>query len=143
MQKIIIETIVRKEKSEVYNAWISPRAIQEWCHASDDWGVGEVTNDVRVGGRFTTEMKALDGSFSFVFGGHYTAVLPEEKLTYQMDTETEGEVSRECQVTFEKVGESETLVKEEFDPETLNPREMQEAGWQAILENFKKYAESK
>ncbi len=29
-----------------------------------------------------------------------------------------------------------------FDPETENPIEMQRGGWQAILDNFKKYVES-
>ena len=34
-----------------------------------------------------------------------------------------------------------TKVTTRFDPETLNPIDMQRAGWQAILDNFKRYAE--
>jgi hypothetical protein len=33
-------------------------------------------------------------------------------------------------------------VIESFDPETENSEEMQQQGWQAILNNFKKYVES-
>jgi uncharacterized protein YndB with AHSA1/START domain len=33
-------------------------------------------------------------------------------------------------------------ITESFEPETQNPEEMQRGGWQAILDNFKKYAES-
>ena len=33
-------------------------------------------------------------------------------------------------------------VIETFDPEQENTRELQQAGWQAILDNFKKYVES-
>jgi hypothetical protein len=34
------------------------------------------------------------------------------------------------------------MVSEDFDPESENPHEMQIGGWQAILDNFKKYCES-
>jgi hypothetical protein len=34
------------------------------------------------------------------------------------------------------------LVIEIFDPESENPVEMQQAGWQMILDNFRKYTES-
>jgi hypothetical protein len=33
-------------------------------------------------------------------------------------------------------------VVETFDPENENPDEVQRSGWQAILDNFKKYVES-
>jgi hypothetical protein len=33
-------------------------------------------------------------------------------------------------------------VTESFEPESENPREMQQGGWQAILENYRKHAES-
>ena len=35
-----------------------------------------------------------------------------------------------------------TLVTVIFDPEGMNPAEMQQQGWQAILNNFKKYTEA-
>jgi hypothetical protein len=38
--------------------------------------------------------------------------------------------------------ELETTVTTTFDPENENPIELQRVGWQAILNNFKKYAES-
>ena len=33
------------------------------------------------------------------------------------------------------------VVTETFDPENENPIDMQQAGWQAILNQFKQYAE--
>lgn len=50
---------------------------------------------------------------------------------------------RKCTVTFEELSPSSTLVTETFDPEEINAIEMQKAGRQAILDNFKKYTESK
>ncbi len=34
-----------------------------------------------------------------------------------------------------------TLVTEQFEPEQQNPEEMQQMGWQMILNNFKEYTE--
>ncbi|HUM47973.1 MAG TPA: polyketide cyclase, partial [Chitinophagales bacterium] len=36
----------------------------------------------------------------------------------------------------------QTKVVETFEPENENPIEMQRGGWQAILDNFKKYTET-
>jgi hypothetical protein len=47
---------------------------------------------------------------------------------------------RKMFVTFETT-EAGTKVVEEFEPENQNPEEMQKAGWQMILDNFKSYAE--
>ena len=43
-------------------------------------------------------------------------------------------------VNFES-SDTGTLVTEEFEPEQENPEEMQRAGWQMILDNFKNYVE--
>jgi hypothetical protein len=39
------------------------------------------------------------------------------------------------------IDESTCKVVEEFEAETENSEELQRAGWQAILDNFKKYVE--
>jgi hypothetical protein len=43
-------------------------------------------------------------------------------------------------VSFEETSEG-TLLTEQFEPETMNAVELQEAGWQSILDNFKNYVE--
>jgi hypothetical protein len=56
----------------------------------------------------------------------------------------EGKVcdGREVRVEFvERPGG--VLVQERFDPESENPPELQRQGWQAILDNFRWYAEGK
>jgi hypothetical protein len=46
-------------------------------------------------------------------------------------------------VTIQFTGKgNETKVVETFEAESTNPVEMQRGGWQAILDNFKKYAEN-
>jgi uncharacterized protein YndB with AHSA1/START domain len=150
MTKIQVETIINKDIKTVWENWTKPESIKEWCFASPDWGVGNVENDVKVGGRFLTNMKALDGSFAFDFTGEYTEVEEYKKLKYKMDKGENEEVNRECEVLFEEMevvkeggGEAaaQTKVIEIFDAENVNDVEMQKAGWQSILDNFKKYVE--
>ena len=132
--KITVSQTIHCTPSQAWTFWTEPPHIQNWCHASDDWAVGEVTNDVKVGGHFLTNMHAKDGNAGFDFTGIYSIVEPNQKLTYHI---TGG---REVDITFASEGDN-TLVTETFDAETENSEERQRTGWQAILDNFKKYCE--
>lgn len=79
-------------------------------------------------------MAAKDGSASFDFAGVYTNVIEHRLLEYDMDD------GRHVKVEFAESPEG-IRITETFEPEGENPEEMQRAGWQAILDNFKKYAE--
>jgi uncharacterized protein YndB with AHSA1/START domain len=136
MNTITIETTISASREKVWEYWASPEHIQAWAFASDDWECPYAENDVRTGGKFLTRMQAKDGSTGFDFSGTYTEVTPLEYIAYTMED------GRKVTITFEKVGENETKVIETFDPEDTNPREMQQSGWQSILDNFKKYAEN-
>jgi uncharacterized protein YndB with AHSA1/START domain len=132
--KITIETTVHKPVAEVWKYWNEPQHITKWCAASDDWHAPKAENDLRVGGRFVTRMEAKDGSFGFDFGGVYDEVRINEFISYSMED------GRKVTITFISQ-ENDTKVIETFDAEATNPIEMQQAGWQAILDNFKKYSE--
>ena len=81
-----------------------------------------------------SRMEAKDGSFGFDFGGTYDLVATYTKIAYTMDDE------RKAEVTFNQ-NNGETEIVTVFDAESQNSIEMQRNGWQAILDNFKKYAE--
>jgi uncharacterized protein YndB with AHSA1/START domain len=80
-------------------------------------------------------MAAKDGSFSFDFSGTYEKVEENKLLEYVLDD------TRRVTTTFEKQGDA-TVVTTVFEAEGTHSLEMQEAGWQAILNNFKKYVEA-
>ena len=61
----------------------------------------------------------------------------QAEIAYTMD----GEDKRKVSVTFVPEGDG-VKVTTTFDIEHENPREKQEQGWQAILNNFKKHVES-
>ena len=94
----------------------------------------ESREDLRVGGKFLTRMEAKDGSMGFDFGGVYDVVNRHEAIGYAMED------GRRVDIAFVDQG-NETKVIETFDAESSNPVEFQQAGWQAILNNFKAYTE--
>lgn len=134
---ITIQTLINAPLEKVWNAWNTPEDIMKWNSASEDWHTPSSTVDLRVGGKFTSRMEAIDGSVGFDFEGTYDEVKPQELIAYSMSD------GRKVRVTFTKKSETETEVVESFDPESENPQEMQRAGWQSILDNFAKYVENK
>lgn len=132
---ITIETNIKADISKVWQFWTEPEHICQWLFASDDWECPKAENDVRVGGKFSSTMRAKDLSVSFDFSGTYTQVEPQALLEYTMPD------SRKVRIVFTS-HEGTTTVVETFDMETMNSEERQRSGWQAILDNFKKHVES-
>lgn len=143
MQKIQVETLVHAPIHTVWEHWNNPSSIIGWAFASDDWYCPHAENNPVPLGKFLTRMSAKDGSVSFDFTGTYTAVEVHKRISYKMDMSTEGGVPRECEVTFEELSDDTTRVTEIFDSEDQNSIELQHAGWQSILTNFKKFVENK
>lgn len=131
---ITVEATVNAPVEKVWESWSLPEHITKWCSPSNDWHAPYADNDPRTGGKFKTTMAAKDGSFSFDFGGTYTDVKENRFMAYTIDD------GREVSVTFED-RDGVTKITETFEPEAINSLEMQQGGWQAILNNFKKYTE--
>ena len=132
---ITIETTIKAPVEKVWKYWTEPNHITRWCNASDDWQAPYAENDLRVDGKFKTTMAAKDGSASFDFEGVYTNVQQDKIIEYTISD------GRKVKITFSSEGD-QTKVVETFETENINPVEMQREGWQAILDNFKKYTET-
>jgi uncharacterized protein YndB with AHSA1/START domain len=133
---ITVKVDVNAPIQVVWDTWTSPDTIRVWNHASDDWDCPAALNDLKVSGAFSYTMAAVDGSASFDFGGTYTEVNALKSISYLMAD------GRRASIAFEQL-ENCVRVTETFDPESENTHELQRDGWQAILDNFKKCAESK
>lgn len=136
MEKITIETTVQTPLQKVWDYWTGVEHIKGWAFASDDWAAEGISNHLQKDGSFSSRMFAKDGSFEFVFSGTYNEVIENEYLDYTLDD------GRGVVVKFEETPMG-VHITQIFDPESENPIEMQRDGWQAYLDNFKKYAESK
>lgn len=132
---ITVEIHVQAPIEKVWQDFTDPRAIESWNTASDDWQTTDAHNDLTVGGTFSCHMAAKDGSAGFDLNGVYTDIVPNERIAYTLED------GRQVETTFAVDGDS-VHITQSFEPETENTHEMQRAGWQAILDNFKKYVEA-
>ena len=135
MTFMTVETIINAPLNSVWKKWTSPEHIQHWNFASPDWHCPSAKTDLQVGGEFHYEMAARDGSMSFDFGGTFLQIEEQKSLDILIGD------GRKMKVTFAST-EMGTKVTEQFEPENENPKEMQQAGWQQILDNFKAYVEA-
>ncbi len=134
-KKITVEVDIKAPIEKVWHFWVEPVHIVNWNNASDDWHTPSAENDLRTDGKFNFRMEAKDGSSGFDFEGVYQEIKSTESIIYKLADE------RQVEITFSEKGEN-THVREIFDPEDTFSLEMQQSGWQSILDNFKKYVES-
>ena len=132
--KITIQATVFTDRKKAWTNYTEAKHITQWNFASEDWCCPAAVNDLVVGGKFSWRMEAKDGSFGFDFEGVFTEIVPLEKLKYVfMD-------QREAEISFSDLPEG-TLVQLIFDAENENSLELQQDGWQSILNNFKSHTE--
>jgi uncharacterized protein YndB with AHSA1/START domain len=134
MQIITIKANVNSPIEKIWKNWTEPEHIEKWNSASEDWHTTYAENDLRVGGKFLSRMEAKDGSFGFDFGGIYDEVELYKAIAYTLGD------GRKVRIYFTE-SDNYTEISEAFDAESSTPIEMQQSGWQAILDNFKKYVE--
>jgi uncharacterized protein YndB with AHSA1/START domain len=135
LDKIQVQATISAGRHHVWEYYTKPEHITGWNFADPSWHCPSASNDMVVGGRYLARMEARDGSFGFDFDAIYTEIREGEYFAYEFG-------GRLAEVRFTDLGDI-TEVRILFDPETENSVELQQMGWQAILDNFKKYAESK
>jgi len=134
--RISVQVTINAPIEAVWKYWTTPEDIVKWNNASDDWHTPYAENDLRNGGKFRSRMEARDGGSGFDFEGAYENIIDRELIEYTLAD------GRKVKVVFSAEGR-ETKIVETFEAENTNPIEMQRAGWQSILDNFKRYAEAK
>lgn len=133
--KLSVQAFVSAPLDSVWMAYTTPADITQWNFASEDWHCPSASIDLRVGGRFSYRMEAKDGSYGFDFEGEYSRIEVNELIEYRF-----GDRVAEIHFVEEPNG---VLVLVTFDPEQDNPIDMQQSGWQSILDNFAAYVASR
>ena len=133
-QKITITANIQADIKKVWDYYTNPTHIVHWNFADPSWHCPKAENDMRIGGTYKARMEARDGSFGFDFEVVYTDIKEEKEISYVFG-------GRAAHILFESL-DAATNLTITFDPENENPIEMQQAGWQAILNNFKSYTEN-
>ena len=132
--KIIVSITTTITLEKAWEVWTNPEHIVNWNFASDDWCAPRASNDLKIGGAFSYRMEAKDGSFGFDLNGTYTNVKPLELIEYSLEDD------RKVSILFESK-DNQTHIIQTFEAENQNPLEMQQFGWQAIMNHYKLYAE--
>ena len=133
--KITIKTTIAADRQKVWDYYTKPEHITQWNFAADTWHCPSASNDMQVGGKYLARMEAKDGSFGFDFEAVYNEITDGESYIYTMPD------NRVVKVLFHE-DDNQTEATIIFDPENENPVELQQQGWQAILDNFKRYVEN-
>lgn len=134
MEKITVTAEIFADISKVYEYYTNPIHVINWNFASPDWYAPAAKNELKEGGKFCYTMAARDESFSFDFSGTFIKLIDNQLIEIVLDDD------RTMSLNFTAI-EKGTLLEETFEPETENSIDLQRGGWQAILDNFKKYCE--
>ena len=132
---ITVQNTINASIEKVWELWTAPEHVMKWNNASEDWHTPFAENDLKVGGKFKYTMASKDGTMRFDFEGIYTNVVSPSLIEYKLADD------RKVKITFESQKNGVLLI-EKFDPETENSEALQQQGWQAILDNFKKHVEN-
>jgi len=134
---IRVQAVINAPVEQVWKVYTEPEHVIKWNNPSNDWHTPRAENDLKVGGKFLYRMEAKDGSSGFDFDGIYEQISTNELIMYTLAD------GRKVEVTFTKDNDTRTKIATTFEAESTNPLEMQRNGWQAILNNFKKYVETR
>lgn len=133
---ITIQTTIKVPINKAWDYWTNPEHITKWNFASTDWHCPKAENNFIKGGSFSYTMAAIDGSAEFDFKGTYEVIEPLKRIQYKIED------GRKVNIFFEISAEDFVKITEQFEPEKIHAEDLQQQGWQSILNQFKKYAES-
>ncbi len=132
---ITVQVKVAQPIEVVWQAFTSSEHIVNWNAESEDWHTLAASNDLQVGGTFVYTFATRDGSVSLDFCGTYERILAYEHISYVIED------GRRVTIDFRQEVDG-VMVIEKFEPGTVHNKELQQAGWQAVLDRFKIYVEN-
>lgn len=135
MEPVTINITILKPLSVVWEYFYNPKHIVKWNYTTTNWHCAKADIDFRVGGHFDYRLEYKDKSFGYNVAGTIEEIRDKDYVRSQMDD------GRTIEVYFKEIDENTTEVIEIFEPEPQYSREMQRAGWYAILDRFHKYVE--
>jgi uncharacterized protein YndB with AHSA1/START domain len=134
MNLLTVRATIKAPLNKVWNCWTEAAQVQHWNFASSDWHCPAASNNLIIGGEFHYTMAAKDNSAQFDFWGTYQVIEINKRIEIVLGD------GRIMKVLFDETQEG-IIVTEQFEPENQNPIDLQQAGWQMILDNFKNYVE--
>lgn len=132
---ITVQNTINASIEKVWDLWITPKHIQNWNKAFDDWHTSYAENDLQVNGKFKYKMETKDKSQGFDFEGIYTHVDKFKSIAYRLLDNRTGNVH------FEDF-DGKVKITEVFEPTKEDAESMQKEWCQMVIDNFKEYVEN-
>lgn len=130
-----VKVDIKADINRVWDCWTKEEHIVNWYFGSDNWHTPKAVNYFKEDGKFSYRMESKDGSMGFDFQGRYLKIEDHKLIRYLLSD------TRRVDVRFKDNGDS-VSVSEDFEPESSDTKDIERAGWQSILDNFKIYVES-
>ncbi|PWB26501.1 SRPBCC domain-containing protein [Flavobacterium sp. HTF] len=132
---ISVQTKINTSIEKVWELWTLPEHIVKWNTPGEDWQTSHAKNDLRIDGKFKFTMMSKDQSSGFDFEGIYTKVQKNQLIEYKLED------NRTARIHFEENG-NVVILTEAFEPQKQDSESMQKEWCQAVIDNFKRYAEN-
>ena len=132
--KLHVSTTVRATPEQSWERLFGANHLLHWYFAHESWHCPSAEFTPEAGGTFSIRMEARDGSFGFDFAGRVL----EAEFPVRLVAELGDGRAMEFQLTPVEEG---CRVDEWFEPESENSHELQQGGWQAILNQFQTYSD--
>jgi uncharacterized protein YndB with AHSA1/START domain len=133
----------------LWEAWVSPEALEAWYSPTDLKVVpGSVISVAQEGGLWTVGVDVSQFGFNAYFFGRYTAVEPKRKLTHTLHyTQSETEFLERDETTefhvieidFEPRGDSAWVSFTQFGEMPAEEALQAKAGMESYFDNLGKY----
>ncbi len=120
--------------AQIWEKWTQAAHVVNWNFAHESWCCPSATVEFNVGGKSNYRMEAKDGSMGFDLIATFEKIVPHQQIHSCLAD------GRKVEVNFQEQDDC-VLVIQRFEPEHENPLELQQGGWQAILDQFKKYCQ--
>lgn len=135
--KLQIKRFIKAEVTKVFAAWTKPDLMKQWF-APGTMTVAFAEADVRIGGRYSIQMKKDDGESNTTWG-NYLEIIPQRKLVFTWGWEGEDRYETLVTVEFEekKAGTEVTITHERF--QNTEHTKMHTEGWNACLDSLEKH----
>ncbi len=134
-ENIEVSVELNADLKTVWEKFTDPKHIVNWYFAADDWHCPSAKNNFTLGSEFDFRLEAKNGVVGFNFQGRYILIENQSKIEYLI-------IGDDRRVTIDFIeDQGKVKVVEIFQAERINPLDMQQFGWQSILDNFKKYVE--
>jgi len=119
----------------VWETWNDETQMKHWAFTTPEYEVRNAKNDLKIGGGYSYEMVSKESDVAFQYAGTYTQIDLNQFISFVLND------GRKVDIEFSLI-EDLVYLKLQFEPVLEQDLDVQQEGWQNILNNFKNYVES-